>query len=204
MKQTHHLRALGENLRKNLFGVVRELNRPVHMLVLDDEADDGSILDAVVEASQDPVYGNLKQIPRAIANLWDPPQGSPDNLFSTYIAYTAPPQANLLQEDHNPLAPRDFMIALRTPLDVGHPVDATDPGNLNASRSSTYPEPAGIRSYYTGGEVFYRRAGVGGLCVPTTNSAQQDLSDAVRAFLVAGAIRLHRSGKLGPASVMTA
>ena len=204
MKQTHHLRALGENLRKNLFGVVRELNRPVHMLVLDDEADDGSILDAVVEASQDPVYGNLKQIPRAIANLWDPPQGSPDNLFSTYIAYTATPQANLLQEDHNPLAPRDFMIALRTPLDVGHPVDATDPGNLNASRSSTYPEPAGIRSYYTGGEVFYRRAGVGGLCVPTTNSAQQDLSDAVRAFLVAGAIRLHRSGKLGPASVMTA
>ena len=116
MKQTHHLRALGENLRKNLFGVVRELNRPVHMLVLDDEADDGSILDAVVEASQDPVYGNLKQIPRAIANLWDPPQGSPDNLFSTYIAYTATPQANLLQEDHNPLAPRDFMIALRLSL----------------------------------------------------------------------------------------
>lgn len=204
MKQTHHLRALGENLRKNLFGAVRELGRSVHMLVLDDEADDGSILDAVVESSQDPIYGMLKQIPRVIANLWDPPQGSPDNLFSTYIAYTATPQANLLQEDHNPLAPRDFMIALRTPLDVGHPVDTTDPGNLNAPRSSTYPEPAGIRSYYTGGEVFYRRAGEGGLCVLTTNSAQQDLADAVRAFLVAGAIRLHRSGKLGPASVITA
>lgn len=204
MKQTHHLRALGENLRKNLFGAVRELGRAVHMLVLDDEADDGSILDAVVEASQDPVYGNLKQIPRAIANLWDPPQGSPENLFSTYIAYTATPQANLLQEDHNPLAPRDFMMALRTPLDVGHPVDTTDPGNLNAPRSSTYPEPVGIRSYYTGGEVFYRRSEAGGLCVPTTNSAQDDLADAVRAFLVAGAIRLHRSGKLGPASVITA
>ena len=204
MKQTHHLRALGENLRKNLFGVVSELDRPVHMLLLDDEADDGSILDAVVEASQDPVYGSLKQIPRAIANLWDPPQGSPGNLFSTYIAYTATPQANLLQEDHNPLAPRDFMIALRTPLDVGHPVDTTDPGNLNAPRSSTYPEPAGIRSYYTGGEVFYRRGGEGGLCVPTTKSAQQDIADAVRAFLVAGAIRLHRSGKLGPASAITA
>lgn len=204
MKQTHHLRALGENLRKNLFGVVRELGRSVHMLVLDDEADDGSILDAVVESSQDPIYGMLKQIPRAIANLWDPPQGSPDNLFSTYIAYTATPQANLLQENHNPLAPRDFMIALRTPLDVGLPVDTTDPGNLNAPRSSTYPEPVGIRSYYTGGEVFYRRGEAGGLCVPTTNSAQQDLADAVRAFLVAGAIRLYRSGKLGPASVITA
>ena len=174
------------------------------MLVLDDEADDGSILDAVVEASEDPVYGNLKQIPRAIANLWDSPRGSPENLFSTYIAYTATPQANLLQEGHNPLAPRDFMISLRTPLDMGHPVDTTDPGSLNAPRSSTYPEPVGIRSYYTGGEVFYRRAETANLCVPTTNSAQQDLGDAVRAFLVAGAIRLHRSGKLGPVSALTA
>lgn len=204
MKQTHHLRALGENLRKNLFRAVRELDRPVHMLVLDDEADDGSILDAVVEVSEDPVYGNLKQIPRAIANLWDPPQGSPDNLFSTYIAYTATPQANLLQEDHNPLAPRDFMISLRTPLDIGHPVSTADPGSLNAPRSSTYPEPVGIRSYYTGGEVFYRRAEAANLCVPTTNSASHDLADAARAFLVAGAIRLHRSGKLGPASALTA
>lgn len=204
MKQTHHLRALGENLRKNLFRAVRELDRPVHMLVLDDEADDGSILDAVVEVSEDPVYGNLKQIPRAIANLWDPPQGAPDNLFSTYIAYTATPQANLLQEDHNPLAPRDFMISLRTPLDMGHPVDTIDPGNIKAPRSSTYPEPVGIRSYYTGGEVFYRRAETANLCIPTTSSAQQDLADAVRAFLVAGAIRLHRSGKLGPASALTA
>jgi hypothetical protein len=203
MKQTHHLRALGESLRKNLFGAVRELDRSVHMLVLDDEADDGSILDAVVEVSEDPVYGNLKQIPRAIANLWDPPQGSPENLFSTYIAYTATPQANLLQEDHNPLAPRDFLFSLRTPLDVGHPVDTSDPGNLNAPRSSTYPEAAGIRSYYTGGEVFYRRAEAAELCVPTTNSVQQDLADAVRAFLVAGAIRLHRSGRLGPASAVT-
>lgn len=204
MKQTDHLHALAASLRTSVFNVVKELGRTVHMLVLDDEADDGSILDAVVESSQDPIYGRLKQIPRAIANLWDPPQGSPGNLFSTYIAYTATPQANLLQEDHNPLAPRDFMISLRTPLDVGHPVDTTDPGNLDAPRSSTYPEPVGIRSYYTGGEVFYRRGEAAGLCVSTTNSAQQDLADAVRAFLVAGAIRLHRSGKLGPASAITA
>ncbi|MEA9865211.1 Z1 domain-containing protein [Xanthomonas campestris] len=202
MKQTDHLHALAASLRTSVFGAVKELGRTAHMLVLDDEADDGSILDAVVESSQDPIYGRLKQIPRAIANLWDPPQGSPGNLFSTYIAYTATPQANLLQEDHNPLAPRDFMISLRTPLDVGHPVDMTDLGNLNAPRSSTYPEIVGIRSYYTGGEVFYRRAEAAGLCVPTTNSAQQDLADAVRAFLVAGAIRLYRSGKLGPASAI--
>ncbi|WHL18411.1 Z1 domain-containing protein [Stenotrophomonas acidaminiphila] len=204
MKQTDHLHALAASLRTSVFSTVKELGRTAHMLVLDDEADDGSILDAVVESSQDPIYGKLKQIPRAIANLWDPPQGSPDNLFSTYIAYTATPQANLLQEDHNPLAPRDFMISLRTPLDMGHPIDTTDLGNLNAPRSSTYPEPVGIRSYYTGGEVFYRRAEAANLCMPTTNSAQQDLADAVRAFLVAGAIRLHRSDKLGPASALTA
>lgn len=202
MKQTDHLHALAASLRANVFSAVKELGRTVQMLVLDDEADDGSILDAIVESSQDPIYGRLKQIPRAIANLWDPPQGSPENLFSTYIAYTATPQANLLQEDHNPLAPRDFLISLRTPLDVGHPVDTSDPGNLNAPRSSTYPEAVGIRSYYTGGEVFYRRAEAAGLCVPT-NSVQQDLADAVRAFLVAGAIRLHRSGRLGPASAVT-
>lgn len=204
MKQTDHLHALAHSLRENVFGEVRALDRPVHMLVLDDEADDGSILDAVVESSQDPIYGNLKQIPRAIANLWDPPQGSPGNLFSTYIAYTATPQANLLQEDHNPLAPRDFMVSLRTPLDIGHPVDTTNPGNLDAPRSSSYPEPGGMQSYYTGGEVFYRRAGAAGLCVPTTNSAQHDLAEAVRAFLVAGAVRLSRSGRLGPASAATA
>lgn len=203
MKQTDHLHALAASLRTNVFTAVKELGRSTHMLVLDDEADDGSILDALVESSQDPIYGRLKQIPRAIANLWDPPQGSPDNLFATYIAYTATPQANLLQEDHNPLAPRDFLISLRTPLDVGHPVDTPDPGNLNAPRSSTYPDAAGIRSYYTGGEVFYRRAEASGLCVPTAVSAQQDIADAVRAFLVAGAIRLHRSGKLGPASAIT-
>ncbi len=202
MKQTDHLHALAASLRNNVFNEVKELDRSVHMLVLDDEADDGSILDAIVESSQDPIYGRLKQIPRAIANLWDPPQGSPKNLFSTYIAYTATPQANLLQEDHNPLAPRDFLISLRTPLDVGHPVDTTNPGNLNAPRSSTYPEAVGIRSFYTGGEVFYRRAEAAKLCVPTTNFVQQDLADAVRAFLVAGAIRLHRSGRLGPASAL--
>lgn len=203
MKQTHHLRALGDSLRKNVFGAVGQLDRPVQMLVLDDEADDGSILDAVVESSQDPVYGNLKQIPRAVANLWDPPQGAPTNLFATYIAYTATPQANLLQEGHNPLAPRNFMIALRTPVDVGHPIDTATPGNLGAPRSSTYPEPAGIQSYYTGGEVFYRRGEHAGLCVPTTGSTSDDLAEAVRAFLVAGAIRVHRSGRMGPASAAT-
>ena len=200
MKQADHLHALGLSLRNNAFDAVAQFDRPVHMLVLDDEADDGSILDAVVEASEDPVFGNLKQIPRAIANLWDPPQGSPSNLRTTYIAYTATPQANLLQEGHNPLAPRDFLVCLRTPLDIGHMIDAANPGNLKAPRSSTYPEPAGLPTFYTGGEVFYRRGVPARLCRPLGPGPGDDRADAVRAFLVAGAIRLLRSGRVGPAT----
>lgn len=199
MKQTDHLYALGRELRQSLFGEVARLDRAVHMLVLDDEADDGSVLDAVIEQSQGPLSPSLKQIPRAIADLWEPrSSGAPDNLFATYIAYTATPQANLLQEDHNPLAPRDFVISLRTPLDVGQPAE---PGDLDAPRSSTYPEPNGISNYYTGGEVFYDRGTGAGLCRELSGQADDDLADSIRAFLVAGAIRLHWASATG-ASVM--
>jgi hypothetical protein len=136
------------SLRANVFCEVKELDRTVQMLVLDDEADDGSILDAVVESSQDPIYGKLKQIPRSIANLWDPPQGAPENLFSTYIAYTATPQANLLQEDHNPLAPRDFLISLRTPLEVGRfvPSSPTRPSSGRSPRIISAMSDSAARS----------------------------------------------------------
>lgn len=206
MKQTDHLYALGRELRQSVFGAVESINRPVHMLVLDDEADDGSVLDAVVEQSHDPLSPTLKQIPRAIADLWDPRSGgAPDNFFATYIGYTATPQANLLQEDHNPLAPRDFVVSLRTPLDVGQPADL---GNMNASRSSTYPEPGGIKNFYTGGELFYDRGADAGLCVELTGREDDDLADSIRAFLIAGAIRLHwasasSSAVVGPHSIRT-
>ncbi|WP_238348548.1 Z1 domain-containing protein [Ornithinimicrobium pratense] len=203
MKQINHLHALARSLRTNVFDTVSELGRPFHMLVLDDEADDGSILDAVVEAGRDPARDDLKQIPRGIANLWEFTDSVPANLFATYIAYTATPQANLLQEDHNPLAPRDFLVSLRTPLDSGHVVDPSNPvGNVTAPRSSTYPEPLGMSAYYTGGEVFYHRSESAGLCSATTGNAEQDLGEAVRAFLVAGAVRLHRSRRLGPHSAI--
>jgi hypothetical protein len=200
MKQTDHLYALGSTLRNSVFPAVRELGRPVHMLVLDDEADDGSVLDAVVEAGQDPLWSGFKQIPRAIADLWDPrSEDSPANLFTTYVGYTATPQANLLQEDHNPLAPRDFVIALRTPLDIGYPVDPT---RADAPRSSTYPEPTGLDNFYTGGEVYYRRGASAQLCVDLTGQPDDDLGESIRAFLVAGAIRLYwAGGAYGPSSI---
>lgn len=204
MKQTNHLHALGSSLRGSVFDAVSALSRPVHMLVLDDEADDGSVLDAAVEAGQDPITGSLKQIPRAIADLWDPRATSaPSNLFATYVGYTATPQANLLQEDHNPLAPRDFVISLRTPLDVGHPVDLSDD---DAPRSSFYPEPAGLDSFYTGGEVYYRRGASANLCVESTGQDDEDLAESIRAFLVAGAVKLHRAASeaIGPRSLVEA
>ena len=201
MKQVDHLRALATNIQNDLFPVLNEIGRDMHMLVLDDEADDGSVLDAVVEASQDPLYGRLKQIPRAIANLWNPSGGAPVNLFTTYVGYTATPQANLLQEGQNPLAPRDFVVTLRTPSDTGYPVDLENPRNLSAPRSATYLEPGGIEKYYIGGEVFYRRGRSADLCISTDGNADE-LGEAIRAFLVAGAIRLHRSGKLGPRSAV--
>ena len=200
MKQTDHLYALGSSLRSSVFDAIAGLTRPVHMLVLDDEADDGSVLDAAIEAGQDPLSPGLKQIPRAIADLWEPRSGdAPANLFTTYVGYTATPQANLLQEDQNPLSPRDFVISLRTPLDVG---ELVDPDNPDAPRSSTYPEPTGIGSYYTGGEVYYDRGAAAGLCVELTGQIDDDLADSLRAFLVAGAIRLHRkTNATGPGSL---
>lgn len=124
-------------------------------------------------------------------DLWSPPsQTAPVNLFATYVGYTATPQANFLQEDHNPLAPRDFLVTLRTPLDRGD----------FSPRSSTFMEPAGINQYYTGGENYYRRGLEAGLCVATTGNLANDLADSIRAFLVAGAVRLHWGGgeRLGP------
>lgn len=190
LKHAGHLQALRQSLTESIFGEIRKLDRAVHMLVLDDEADDGSILDARVEASQDPLYGNLKQVPRAIVDLWSPPSGSaPKNLFATYVGYTATPQANFLQEEHNPLAPRDFLVTLRTPFDRG---DLSE-------RSSTYTEARGVSHFYTGGETYYRRGRGVGLCIATKERPAEDLADSIRAFLVAGAIRLHReSGQLGP------
>lgn len=192
MKQTDHLRALGRSLRQWVYPTVHSLDRPVHLLVLDDEADDGSILDARVEASEDPLYGNLKQIPRAIADLWAPSADAPPpNLFATYVGYTATPQANFLQEEHNPLAPREFVVSLRTPLDRGE----TTP------RTSTYFEPRGLEHYYTGGAAYYSRTSAAGLCIETGSNPDADQADAIRAFIVAGAIRAIRAkDRLGPAT----
>jgi hypothetical protein len=208
MKQADHLMQVGQYLRDIVTRAATQIPRPLHMVVVDDEADDGSILDAELEASLEDAFTGQKQIPRHIARLWaglgEPHTTQAPNLFATYVAYTATPQANVLQSEHNPLSPSDFVAALRTPAEMG---------SIVPPRSSTYAEPVGVRSYYCGGEIFYRKLAKdpGGLCVrrtrPERDHGERDedyagrlnalntqlLTDALRAFFVAGALRLHLS-----------
>lgn len=195
-KEDDHL----QMLRRFLNDVVTDdyltsREKPYSILLLDDEADDASVLDS--DRSQ-------KVTPRFIAALWS---GDADKsatrhvkMFATYVAYTATPQANYLQATHNPLSPRDFNAALRTPGTTG----TVQP------RSLTYSEPAGLSSYYCGGDVFYerlRQASDGALChtspfpelrqgeTESELDARRDslrwtmLSDALRCYLVGAAIR---------------
>lgn len=199
-KEDDHLLAL----RRFLLDIVTEpyLNArqtPLSMLLLDDEADDASVLDS--DSSQ-------KVTPRLITALWS---GDTDlagtrhpNLLASYVAYTATPQANFLQATHNPLTPRDFNAALRTPGATG----AATP------RSLSFTEPSGVSGYYCGGEMFYERLmGLGGasLCrsfpfpilgVGESSSELAErhdilrwkmLSDALRSYMVGAAVRLYQA-----------
>ena len=205
MKNPDHLLRFGRYLHEVLADTFDRSGHSVHMLVIDDEADDGSILDKDVEGGLAPDSDSLKQIPRHIARLWagqrPPHETAYEKLFATYIAYTATPQANFLQSSHNPLSPSDFLAALRPPLDEGP---------IEPPRGPTFAEPHGLRKYYTGGEMFYRRVteGDGALCVVRPNPQRADfgsaddfaaalltaqselLSEALRAYFVGGAIRL--------------
>lgn len=185
MKHPQNLRYLRKMFREDFVPVLERGESPGHLLVLDDEADDGSILDAAAEAGLHPDAVARKETPRAIVDLWaerhrfDVTRSR--NLYCTYLAYTATPQANLLQSDHNPLAPKDFVVALRTAFDEGQ----LDP------RSLTYREPKGLSAYYTGGETFYRRlASSPSICQDTSTKPPGDIARGVRDFLVAGAIKL--------------
>jgi hypothetical protein len=174
MKQGDHLARFGAHLRASLDRAFEDSCGPVHVLVVDDEADDGSILDARQEAELAPDSVAFKSLPRHIARIWAGTgplhKTYHPHLFATYLAYTATPQSNVLQSEHNPLHPTHFVAALRTALDRG---------NVVPPRSSTYAEPLGLKHYYTGGELYYRRVEVGpnGLCVPHTEPMAQDYDD---------------------------
>ncbi|MEY4548746.1 MAG: hypothetical protein RL685_4941 [Pseudomonadota bacterium] len=190
-KHQQHLLVASRTFEEHIGRALKKLSRCVHMVVLDDEADDGSVLDAA----------DSKLIPRRVQMLWTgrrEPGTFSDQLYATYIAYTATPQANFLQESANPLAPRHFRVALRTPQAIGA---TTTP------RAPTFAEPAGVKAFYCGGDIFYSRAATGNLCVtrefPVLENemdahvhgarvralCDEQLMNGLRSFLVAGAIR---------------
>ena len=205
MKQVDHLEQFGRYLHKVLGSTFSKSDRPLHMLVIDDEADDGSILDSEAERGLSIDSDLLKQIPRHIQRLWTGHGTSSEtisqSLFVSYLAYTATPQANFLQADHNPLSPTDFVAALRVPLDTG---------SITPPRESTFKDTRGLASFYTGGELFYRRleGAIGAPCVTrdfpvqSPNESNDDfeirieveraalLGEALRSYFVSGAIRL--------------
>lgn len=195
-KLDEHLLHLSRML-KTVLGpsVLDARSAPTTMLVLDDEADDASVLDST--ASE-------KVTPRFIAALWSGDHhrstSRHPNLLATYLAYTATPQANYLQESHNPLAPRQFSVALRVAGQAGEVLP----------RQLTYREPAGIAGYYCGGDLYYDAtsflsgplavswpypAAVDGESEAETLQRQDDLkwemlSNALRSYLVGAAVRL--------------
>lgn len=200
-KEDDHLLALARFLTEETGpDVVARRGRQLTMVVLDDEADDASILDA---------RDGLRLTPQFIQYLWSSDECAPSTrhnaLYTTYIAYTATAQANYLQDSHNPLAPRSFHAALRVPSDRGE----------REPRTATYFERAGLPAFYCGGEIFYERLRnlPGDLCLPTEfpqsiygedeldfEARLSDvrwgmIGDAVRAYFVSGAVRLLLQGK---------
>jgi hypothetical protein len=196
MKQVAHLEQLGRTLHDAVYPEAADRESPFHLLVIDDEADDSSVVDApnghqLIEE---------RQVPRRIIDLWEsrraPGQTAGANLYATYVAYTATPQANFLQDEGNPLAPTDFVVSLRTPGPDGDP----------SVRTPTYRVPEGSRGWYTGGEVYYKRLAPVPLCEPTDGVDEAALLvHATRGFLVASAIRMQRQpAALGPAAARAA
>ncbi|MBC2961244.1 Z1 domain-containing protein [Nocardioides deserti] len=182
MKNVAHLERLSRTLHETVYPEVERRGEPFHLVVLDDEADDSSI--------DDPGAGpaELRQVPRRILDLWESRRTAGvtavEGLYATYVAYTATPQANFLQDPANPLAPTDFVVALRTPGPEGD-VDV---------RTPSFRTARGYRSWYTGGEVFYHRFRDAPLCVEPRVDPSEALVDGVRAFLLASAVRLMRGG----------
>lgn len=200
-KIEEHLNHLARMLASVLpAATLEERKRPTTMLILDDEADDASVLNSA--ASE-------KITPRFIAALWSGSHRSSASrhpkLLASYVAYTATPQANYLQESHNPLAPRQFSAALRVPGAIG----------MLEPRQLTYKEPKGLTGFYCGGDLYYETLATlpGKLAMATPSPVKEPgeddqdfadrvararwdlIADASRHYLVAGAARLLLDGR---------
>jgi len=99
-----------------------------------------------------------------------------------------------LQDQSNPLAPKDFVVCLRAPGAEGD-ADRREPG---------FRVPEGIAGWYTGGDIYYKTLSSVPLCTPVDDlSEEEQLAHAVRGFLVASGIRLARaSGTPSPSAAV--
>lgn len=191
MKNWAHLQRVAQVMR-DVYAVAAERDQPFHVLVIDDEADDSSVVDVAAESASP--LAEPKQVPRRIVDIWQdrahPGETLNDNVFATYLAYTATPHANFLQDDRNPLAPRDFVASLRTPGAEG----------VLEVRTPSYRVPEGVNDWYAGGDLYYKRLAQVPLCIHNDQiGPAEQVPMAVRAFLVASAVRLLRTpGRLGP------
>lgn len=193
LKQVDHLERVASTLHDVVYPRVVKASRPFHLLVVDDEADDSSIGENDLG---DASTLQERQVPRRIVDLWEsrqlPGETAIPELRATYLAYTATPQANFLQDQSNPLAPRDFVVCLRTPGADGDP----------SKRQPSYRVPEGLPGWYTGGDVYYKALASVPLCVALDEVPQEDrLLHGVRGYLVASAIRRSRAAPTaGPRS----
>lgn len=182
MKNVAHLEQLSRTLHETVYPALERRGGLYHLVVIDDEADDSSIDDVGAGPLE------VRQVPRRILDLWEsrktPGATAVEGLHSTYVAYTATPQANFLQDPANPLSPRDFVVALRTPGPEG---DVEE-------RSPSFRTAKGYTSWYTGGDIFYHRFAAAPLCIPGPRDPGESLADGVRAFLLSSAVRLLRRG----------
>lgn len=182
-KISQHILDLAKVIQ-NSIGSISDLGKQ-HMLIIDDESDDASILDA----------RKTKRIPYSITRLWagideanDFTQTHSEDLFATYLAYTATPQANILQSENNPLSPTNFIFSLKTPY--------------SRSDQLNFIDDNGILNYYTGGEIFYEQDFANyreeaNFIQKLTLDEQQNpnLDEALRLYLVGAAINLLNSEK---------
>ena len=152
---------------------------PPPLFVIDDECDEGS------------VPGTPRaRLPGLITSLWA--SAAPTQPVA-YVGYTATPQANIFQASANPLYPR-ALHTLRAPS--------------GASSSITYYESGHPAEWYTGTEVYFEwleQQGIQNFLLRPTVTQQEvagqtpwrqsELSQAVIAYFVSGAIRLAVAGK---------
>lgn len=175
-KQKHALLAVQAALDATW---LRFSTQPPPLFVIDDECDEAS-----VPANRRAV------LPGMISSLWA-------NAAATqpvvYVGYTATPQANIFQNQTNPLYPQR-VHTLRAPGDT--------------TSSLTFAETGHPASWYSGTDLFFEWLTEKGLrnffLRPRVTQAEFDqlvawrhseLAEAVIAYLVAGAIRLVMTGK---------